>query len=203
MIKRIIDIIFSGSLLLFLSPVFLLISILIKLDSAGPVFYKSLRVGRLGKPFRMLKFRSMVKDAALIGPKITTRDDPRITNIGRLLRATKVDELPNLFNVLKGELSLVGPRPELPEYVKRYNKMEQEVLRLKPGITGPSQLKYIDEAEKLHNIDTDYPSILSDKLALDLEYLSNASFLFDIKILLNTLKKLLSQSYLITRNWKP
>ncbi|MCK4352709.1 sugar transferase [candidate division WOR-3 bacterium] len=190
MIKRIIDFKVSGILILILSPLFLLISFLIKLDSEGPVFYKSSRIGKDGKPFQILKFRSMIKDAELKGSKITTKNDSRITHIGKILRNTKLDELPNLVNVLIGELSLVGPRPEVPEYVEKYSPREREVLKLKPGITGPSQLKYINESSHLHNLSKDYPQILSDKLTLDIEYLKNASLIFDIKILFSTLKAL-------------
>ena len=119
MIKRIFDFIVSGILILAFSPLFFLIPFLIKLDSEGPIFYKSIRIGKGGKPFQIFKFRSMMKDAELKGPKITPKDDPRITHIGNFLRNTKLDELPNLFNVLKGELSLVGPRPEVPKYVEK------------------------------------------------------------------------------------
>ena len=195
MIKRIIDFKVAGLLILILSPLFLLISLLIKIDSEGPVFYKSTRIGKGGKPFKMLKFRSMVKDAELTGPGITTKDDPRITHIGKLLRATKLDELPNLFNVLKGDMSLVGPRPEVPEWVAKYTSQQREILRFKPGMTGPAQLKYINESLKIKNIDKDYPSILFDKLTLDLEYLKEASLLFDIKLLLTTLKEVITSNY--------
>lgn len=194
MVKRTIDIVVSVCLLLLLTPLFLLISLLIKLDSEGSVFYKSVRIGRGGLPFRILKFRSMVKDAELKGPDTTKKNDPRVTSLGRILRATKLDELPNLFNVLRGELSIVGPRPEIPEYVERYTPEEREVLRVNPGMTGLSQIKYINESSQLRDIERDYPSILADKLKLDLDYVKENSILLDIKILISTIKAILFQA---------
>jgi len=144
----------------------------------------------------MYKFRTMVVEADRVGPAMTYRDDPRITNLGRFLRGTKLDELPQLINVLKGEMSLVGPRPEDPAFVAHYDAEQREVLRVKPGITGPTQLAYRDEASMLEgtSADEDYLTrIMPEKLELDLHYLQNRSLALDIKILWQTARTLLSK----------
>ena len=189
MLKRTFDLIVSLVTLIVLSPLFAVIAALVKLDSPGPAFYRAERIGRGGRPFRMYKFRTMVVGADRAGPAITCRDDPRITRLGRLLRRTKLDELPQLLNVLRGEMSLVGPRPEAPRYVALYSPQQREVLKARPGITGLAQLAYIHEEELLNpaNLDRDYVRVLLPrKLALDLEYVNGRSFLLDLKILLWT-----------------
>ena len=188
MVKRIFDITVALIGLIILIPVFIVIAILIKLDSPGPVFFKGKRVGQYGKIFYILKFRSMVPDAPQKGATITCKDDPRITRIGRFLRNTKLDELPSLVNVLKGEMSLVGPRPEAPAWVERYTPQQQVVLTIKPGITGLAQIKYRSEEELLSkaNWETEYFQIMHDKLNIDLHYVKNRSFILDIRILLGT-----------------
>ena len=196
MAKRVLDLFVSALGLLLLSPLMLILGIWIKLDSRGPVFYRGERVGKDGRPFRMYKFRTMVVEADRVGPAITYRDDPRITNLGRFLRGTKLDELPQLINVLKGEMSLVGPRPEDPAFVAHYDAEQREVLRVKPGITGPTQLAYRDEASMLEgtSADEDYLTrIMPEKLELDLHYLQNRSLALDIKILWQTARTLLSK----------
>lgn len=188
-VKRVLDIIGAGGGLFFLWPAFLIIAVLIKLDSRGDVFYKQERVGLGGKSFMMLKFRTMVRGADKNGPSVTYSDDPRVTRVGRLLRLTKVDELPNLWNVLVGEMSLVGPRPELPEHVAGFDDDEKRVLSVRPGITGPTQLRYIAEEEMLSpvNVDENYAtSVLRDKLKWDLDYIDNRGFFRDIGILITT-----------------
>ena len=188
MLKRLFDITAALIGLIILIPVFIVVAILIKLDSPGPVFFKGKRVGQYGKIFYILKFRSMVPDAPQKGATITCKDDPRITRIGRFLRNTKLDELPSLVNVLKGEMSLVGPRPEAPAWVERYTPQQQVVLTIKPGITGLAQIKYRSEEELLSkaNWETEYFQIMHDKLNIDLHYVKNRSFILDIRILLGT-----------------
>ncbi len=187
--QRVLDVVISGLGLVLLSPLILLLSIWIKSDSRGPVLYRGERVGKDGRPFLMYKFRTMVLKADRIGPAVTYRDDPRITKVGRFLRRTKLDELPQLINVLKGEMSLVGPRPEDPSYVAHYNAQQREVLRVKPGITGPTQLQYRDEASMLKgdSADEDYlRRIMPEKVKLDLSYVQNRSLALYIKILWQT-----------------
>ncbi|UCE28360.1 MAG: sugar transferase [Candidatus Coatesbacteria bacterium] len=188
-VKRVLDIVGAGFGLLFLWPVFLIVAALIKSDSRGHIFYQQERVGLGGDGFMMVKFRTMVRDADKDGPSVTHSDDPRVTRVGRLLRLTKVDELPNLWNVLVGEMSLVGPRPELPEHVSRFDEDEKRVLSVRPGITGPTQIRYIAEEEMLSpvNVDENYAtSVLRDKLKWDLDYIDNRGFFRDIVILITT-----------------
>ena len=136
MLKRLLDIGISSIALAVFSPLFLIIALLIKLDSPGPVFYRGVRVGRFGRPFRMFKFRTMVQDADKIGPPSTAADDPRITRVGRWLRRFNIDELPQFIDVLLGNMSLVGPRPDLPELIELYTEEERKVLlSVRPGIT--------------------------------------------------------------------
>lgn len=188
MAKRLLDIIAAFVGLVVLAPLFIVIGIVIKIDSSGPVFFKGERIGQYGRRFYILKFRSMVADAPHLGTTITSRDDPRITRIGRVLRRTKLDELPSLLNVLKGEMSLVGPRPESPAWVERYTPQQRAVLTVKPGITGLAQIKYRNEERLLStaNIEIEYPRIMDDKLSMDLHYLETHSFFMDVRILLET-----------------
>ncbi|MXY99625.1 sugar transferase, partial [Candidatus Poribacteria bacterium] len=172
--KRIFDVVFAMLAFLLLSPLFFIGSLLAKLQSKGPVFYKSERVGKDEVIFAMYKFRTMVVNADTLGGSLTTYKDARITPIGRFLRWTKLDELPNLINVIKGEMSLIGPRPEAPDYVKYYTEIQKQVLLVKPGITGPSQLANRDEEEKLKGQqDAEHyyiTELMPKKLALDLHY---------------------------------
>lgn len=194
MLKRLFDLVFSALALILLSPLMLALGIWIKVDSEGPVFYRGERVGKDGKPFHMYKFRTMVLKADRMGPAITHRNDPRITKVGGFLRRTKLDELPQMINVLKGEMSLVGPRPEDPSYVAHYDDTQRQVLSVKPGVTGPTQLRYRDEASMLEGAgaDEDYLTrIMPDKLKLDLHYIRNRSLVSDIKILWRTATTLL------------
>ena len=189
--KRTFDLVFAiiASLLLF--PLFLLGSLLAKLQSQGPVFYKAKRVGKDEALFEMYKFRTMVVNADTLGGSLTTYRDTRITRIGRFLRWTKLDELPNLINVIKGEMSLIGPRPEAPDYVKYYTEIQKQVLQVKPGMTGPSQLANRDEEAKLKGQqDAEHyyiTELMPKKLALDLHYVATQSIASDIGWLLKTL----------------
>ncbi len=163
MAKRIFDIVSSAVGLLVLSPVLLLLAITIKTGSKGPVFYRGQRAGRYGKPFRILKFRSMVTDAEQLGGSSTSDDDPRITRVGRFMRKLKLDELPQLLNVLIGEMSLVGPRPQVLDYVSRYSDEEQLVLQVRPGITDWASIWNSDEGAILagfHDPDKAYDELI-------------------------------------------
>lgn len=177
--------------LLVLCPFFLLIALLIKLGSPGPVFYRGWRVGRWGKPFRILKFRTMVVNADKFGGPSAACDDPRITGIGRFLRKNKLDELPQLLNVLKGEMSLVGPRPEVPEYVEMFSEEEKAILAVRPGITDWATLWNPDEGTVLAGSPDSEKcykeNIRPVKIRLQLEYVRKRSFRADLVIILQTL----------------
>ena len=187
--KRIFDIIFSIIILMMISPLLFLVSILIKLDSKGTVFYRAKRVGQFGTVFNMWKFRTMISEAEIKGPSITVANDPRVTKIGKILRRTKIDEWPSFLNVLWGDMSVVGPRPESEDWVKKYSKQEEKVLLIKPGITGPSQLKYRNEEKLLSGEDWQqkYLIMMKDKLSIDLKYFAENSFLRDLKIIIKTI----------------
>lgn len=189
--KRLFDIIISGLGLLCLSPLFLFVAVWIKLDSAGPVFYRQSRVGRGGKDFRIFKFRSMRTDSDK-GSLITIGEhDTRITRSGYFIRKYKIDELPQLINVLTGEMSLVGPRPEVRRYVDLYTPEQLHVLDVRPGITDESSIRYRDENKLLgsvENPDEYYINvIMQDKLRINLEYVAHHSFINDICLILRTI----------------
>lgn len=187
--QRLFDIVAAGAGLLLFSPLLLVVALWVKLDSPGPVFYRALRVGRGGIPFRLFKFRSMVADADRRGPGITTSGDNRVTRSGRWLRRTKVDELPQLLNVLCGEMSLVGPRPEDPRYVAHYTPEQRQILAYRPGITSAASLAYRHEEtlltgpnwEKLY-----LQQVMPAKLAVDLEYMAQRSLYTDLQLILRT-----------------
>lgn len=183
--------IFGASVgLLLLSPLLLLAALWVKFDSPGPVLYRAVRVGQAGKTFRLFKFRSMVADADRRGPGITTAGDARVTKSGRWLRRTKVDELPQLINVLRGEMSLVGPRPEDPRYVALYTDEQRRVLAYRPGITSAASLAYRHEERVLSGANWDQvyrEQVLPAKLAADLAYLAHRSLFTDIRLILRTI----------------
>jgi lipopolysaccharide/colanic/teichoic acid biosynthesis glycosyltransferase len=188
---RFIDVAASGLGMVLLAPLFLAIAVAIKLSTPGPAFYRALRVGKDGAPFRLYKFRSMVVEADKSGPGITTAEDSRITPIGHFLRKTKLDELPQLINVLRGEMSLVGPRPEDPRYVAHYTSDQRRVLRVRPGITSAASLRYRDEAALLSGPDWEkayVESIMPQKLAIELTYLQQRNLLTDLELIMLTLK---------------
>lgn len=190
MIKRLFDLTASVIGILLLAPVYLVIALLIRLTSAGPIFYYARRVGQGGKHFTLYKFRTMVVNADQQGPGITRARDPRITKVGRFLRHTKLDELPQLFNIIRGDMSFVGPRPEDPRYVALYTPEQQKVLAVKPGITSLASVQYRHEEELLSgdNWEDQYiHDVLIKKLQIDLEYIGRASLLTDLKIILRTL----------------
>lgn len=195
LLKRLMDILASGLGLIFLSPILIIICILIKASSEGPIFFKQVRVGKNMKNFEILKFRTMVPNAEKLGKQITIGEDKRITSVGKVLRKYKLDELPQLFNVFMGDMSLVGPRPEVPKYVKLYSEEQRKVLDVKPGITDLASLRYKDENDILGKVDNpeEYyiTVIMKDKLELNLEYIEKNNILIDIYLIIKTIIKCL------------
>lgn len=193
--KRSFDLILSGLWLVLLSPLLTAIALLIKLDSPGPVFYRGRRVGLNGKPFRMFKFRTMILNADRIGGSSSPDDDPRVTGAGRFLRRYKLDELPQLLNVLVGEMSLVGPRPQVQWAVDLYSPEERLVLTVRPGITDYASVRFPNEGEILKGSsdpDKDYmENIHSEKMRLSLHYVRTRSFWGDIIIIIQTVTTIL------------
>jgi lipopolysaccharide/colanic/teichoic acid biosynthesis glycosyltransferase len=191
MIKRSFDILVAATSLLILSPLLLIVALLVRTTSPGPVFFRQERIGRGFRPFRIYKFRSMVQDAPRQGSQVTFGADPRITRVGRFLRATKIDELPQLINVLVGDMSLVGPRPEVRKYVEMFHNDYADVLRVRPGITDPASIKYRHEAEILGRCDNPEKEyierILPEKIRLGKEYAERPSLWLDLVIILKTL----------------
>lgn len=189
--KRIIDIICSFIGLVLLAPFLAMVATFIKCASPGPVFFRQTRMGQFGRPFRIYKFRTMCIDAETQGAQVTTGDDPRLTGVGRVLRRYKIDELPQLFNVVLGEMSLVGPRPEVPRYVAAFKKDYEQILKVKPGITDYASLEFKDESELLEmaeNPEKKYlDEILPVKIELYKKYLREQSFFNDIRLILLTI----------------
>jgi lipopolysaccharide/colanic/teichoic acid biosynthesis glycosyltransferase len=195
--KRVFDLFFSVIGLLFLVPVFPLIAIWITLDSPGPVFFRQVRVGRFGEPFRIFKFRTMRAEVEAKGKQITVRDDVRITRAGRFLRRYKLDELPQLLNVVKGEMSLVGPRPEVQRYVTLYPEgLREKVLSVPPGMTDYASIEYMDESALLADADdpeTVYVErVMPAKLRNYERYVGERSIGMDLKIIFATVKAIMS-----------
>ena len=194
--KRIFDCVVAAPILALISPILVLISILAKITSPGPLFYLQERVGQGGRHFKIVKFRSMVVGADQKGPGITCAGDTRVTWTGRILRHLKLDELPQLWNVLKGDMSLVGPRPELPLYVASYDQQQRAVLSVRPGITDAASIAYRWEEQLLSQ--SPAPEIfyrevvLPRKLDLNLSYITRMSLGYDLRLLLRTASSLLS-----------
>ena len=190
-LKRAMDIVISGGALAVLWPVLLLIAVAIKIDDPGPVFYRQVRVGRDGKEFRIFKFRTMVVDADKKGLQITVGRDNRITRVGRLLRKTKLDELAQLINVFVGEMSFVGPRPEVPKYVNLYTPYQRQVLLVRPGITDYASIAYRNENDMLEGAEDPEKMyidvIMPAKIELNMKYLHEISPLADIRLILSTI----------------
>jgi lipopolysaccharide/colanic/teichoic acid biosynthesis glycosyltransferase len=188
-VKRLFDCVMALFGLIVLAPVFVIIGVWIKATSPGPVFHRARRVGRHGVLFGLVKFRSMVVNADRLGAGITAGDDPRVTRPGRFLRRTKLDELPQLINVVKGEMSLVGPRPEDPRYVESYTSEQRRVLTVRPGITSWASVQFRHEEQLLSasTVDDVYRrEIMPQKLALDLQYVDRQSWRLDLAILWRT-----------------
>lgn len=191
MLKRIFDVIFSFAAFLFFLPLMGIIAVLIKREDSGPVFYRGLRTGIHEKPFRMFKFRTMVVNADKIGGPSTSDDDPRLLKIGKFLRNYKLDELPQLINIIKGEMSFVGPRPEVPVEVATYSNDEKRIFSVRPGITDWASLTFHNEGEILKGSKDPHQTyrekIRPGKIKLALKYVDEQSFLTDIKIIFQTI----------------
>lgn len=196
--KRLFDIVASGLGLVVLSPLFAILAVWIRIDSKGPVFYHQTRVGKDNKDFRLFKFRSLRPDSDSLGLITVGGRDPRVTRSGYYIRKYKLDELPQLLNVFKGDMSLVGPRPEVRKYVDMYTPEQMRVLSVRPGITSLASIRYRNENEILAAADDPdrcyIEQIMPDKLAIDLEYVNRASLLNDIKLIFSTFKEIISGS---------
>lgn len=193
-LRRWLDVIVAGAGLLLLSPLFALLSLLIVLDASGPVLYRARRVGKGGQPFDLYKFRSMITNADRQGPGITAASDHRITRLGRFLRRTKLDELPQLINVLRGEMSLVGPRPEDPRYVALYTPEQRRILAIRPGITSAASLSFRHEEQLLSGGDWEAiycNEVMPAKLAIDLQYFAQHTLRSDVQLILRTMLAML------------
>lgn len=196
--KRILDLVISGCALCFIWPVYLIIAVFIALEDGWPVFYRADRGGYRNKPFRICKFRSMVKNADKIGGGTTALNDSRITKIGKFLRKTKLDELPQIVQVFLGKMSLIGPRPELLQYVRQYNGEERDILKVRPGITDFSSIEFInlDEIVGGENADEMYEKyVLKRKNQLRVKYAHSVSFTTDVYILCKTLAAVLNKVF--------
>lgn len=195
--KRLFDIFFSLNLLIIFSPFFILIALIVWLHDRGPVFYKAPRVGRYGKSFRMYKFRTMVVNADKIGASSTTSSDSRITPVGKFLRKYKLDELPQMFNVLGGSMSVVGPRPDVKQFTDMFTGEELDILKVKPGITDYASVWNADEGSILEGAadpDKAYLELIwPEKKRLQLKYVRERSFWVDIKIVFLTLQALIKK----------
>jgi lipopolysaccharide/colanic/teichoic acid biosynthesis glycosyltransferase len=192
--KRVFDIVIATCAIIFLSPLFIVVALIVKATSSGPVLFRQQRIGKNFRPFFICKFRTMVRDASLRGGPITFGNDSRITKVGHLLRKTKIDEFPQLINVLKGEMSLVGPRPEVPRYVEMFRPDYEVILRVRPGITDLASIKYRDEAAILGQAkdpEEEYINrVLPEKIRFAKEYVRRSSFLFDLCIIFKTILQL-------------
>jgi len=200
--KRVFDVAVASAGLVLASPLLLVATIAIKAGSPGPVVYRGVRVGRGGRTFHILKLRTMRAGADTQGPALTHAADPRVTGVGRFLRRTKFDEVPQLLNVIRGDMSLVGPRPEHPDFVEHYTEEQRRVLAVRPGITGPSSLAFMREEDMLTGADpvAQYvTSIMPKKLEIDLDYIRTATFGGDLKILGLTVLRVLGLS---RRDWR-
>lgn len=194
MTKRCFDVLVSLIALIVLSPVLVFLALIIKCESRGPIFYRGIRSGLNGTPFRILKFRTMVPDAEKIGGPSTGLNDPRLTRTGAFLRKYKLDELPQFINVLSGTMSIVGPRPQVEQYTKLYNDEEKVILSVKPGITDYASLHFINLDQLLgdHNVDDRYRQEIEPvKNRLRIKYATEQSFLVDCKIILHTILRVL------------
>lgn len=190
--RRLFDASAAALGLLVLSPLLLVVAVSVAASSPGPVFFRQVRVGRGGEPFNILKFRTMRTDAERTGGQLTVGEDPRITRVGRFLRQWKMDELPQLINVVRGEMALVGPRPEVPRYVELYTEEQRQVLTVRPGITDPASVAFRSESELMgrHPDPERYyiEEIMPRKLSINLDYLSRRTLLSDVGVILNTFR---------------
>ena len=188
--NRAADLVIALPLLVVLAPLLAALAVAVRLTSRGPALHRARRAGLGGRPFTMYKLRTMRAGASGEGPAITARSDPRVTRLGRGLRSSRLDELPQLWNVVRGDMSIVGPRPEDPRFVAAYTEEERRVLSVRPGITGPAQLAFRDEAARLDPADPDGSysrDVLPAKLAVDLEYVRRRSLAADLAIIARTI----------------
>jgi lipopolysaccharide/colanic/teichoic acid biosynthesis glycosyltransferase len=199
--KRVFDFVGGVVLLVLASPIMLLLAVLVAITSPGPVLFRQSRVGKNGREFTLLKYRSMRQNSRHSGPGLTRKGDPRVTAVGRLLRRTKLDELPQLINVIRGDMSLVGPRPDLAEYLRTLTPQQSAVLALRPGITSPTALRFVNEEELFAEVSPEqltdhYTSThLPQKIQQDLEYASTASLIGDVAILLRTVSGVIRHAF--------
>ncbi len=198
MVKRAFDLAAASVGLVLLSPLFAVVALAIRATSSGPVFFRQERVGLGGRPFRIFKFRTMRQDAEAMGRQLTVAGDPRVTRVGAALRRWKLDELPQLINVVRGEMSLVGPRPEVPRYVAHYDERQRRVLAVRPGITDPASIAYRDENDLLcAAVDpegTYLRDVMPRKLEMNLAYLERRSLWSDVGVIISTLVRLLKRT---------
>jgi lipopolysaccharide/colanic/teichoic acid biosynthesis glycosyltransferase len=195
--KRVFDVCVSVAGLILLSPLLAGIAFAIRCTSPGPVLFRQLRIGLCGRPFTILKFRTIVARAPSLGPNVSPADDPRVTRIGAFLRRRYLDEIPQLLNVIRGDMSVVGPRPETPEFVALYTPEEMRVLQVRPGMAGPSTLAFESEAKVLAGTDDPYryyvDRLLHERVGADLAYLDQQSFLYDLHVLVKTVLMVLKE----------
>lgn len=195
--KRSFDIISSGAALILLSPLFIILSVCICVDSPGSPFFSQKRVGRHGRIFNIYKFRSMVVEKSDDSPSITRKNDDRITKIGAFIRKYKIDEIPQLINVFIGDMSIVGPRPEVPKYVAMYNEEQRRILSVRPGLTDLASISFIDEEQILAVSDdmekTYVEEIMPKKLQLGIQYINSLTFFNDIKLIFRTFASILKK----------
>ena len=196
-VKRIIDLMVSSLGLIALLPLLISIAFIIKWESKGPILYRGERVGLNKHLFQIFKFRTMVENAESLGGLVTSKNDTRVTRIGSILRKYKIDEIPQLFNILRGDMSLVGPRPEVTEFTSLYKKEEEIIFSVKPGLTDFSSIEFVQLGETLGNnsnkrFEEEVNKVLRRKIELRIKYVLERSFLVDIKILIMTVKKLIS-----------
>ena len=196
-VKRIIDLIVSSLGLIVLLPLLISIAFIIKWESKGPILYRGERVGLNKHLFQIFKFRTMVENAEFLGGLVTSKNDTRVTRIGSILRKYKIDEIPQLFNILRGDMSLVGPRPEVTEFTSLYKKEEEIIFSVKPGLTDFSSIEFVQLGETLGNnsnkrFEEEVNKVLRRKIELRIKYVLDRSFLVDIKILIMTVKKFIS-----------
>jgi len=192
--KRVMDVTLAATALVLFSPLLLLVAWMVKRSGPGPVFYRGVRAGFHGKPFRIFKFRTMVTDAERLGGPSTAHNDPRLTKVGRILRKYKLDELPQLLNILKGEMSFVGPRPQVEKYTKLYNDKEKIILSVRPGLADYASIKFVNLDKILgdEKVDEKYlKEIEPEKNRLRLKYVKEQSFWIDMKIIAKTIVTLL------------
>lgn len=203
--KRVLDFVGGVVLLVLAFPLMVVLGLFVAITSRGPVLFRQSRVGKNGREFTLLKYRSMRQNAPQSGPGLTRRGDPRVTAIGRVLRRTKLDELPQLINVIRGDMSLVGPRPDLAEYLCTLTPQQSAILALRPGITSPTSLRFVNEEELFAGLS---PSRLTDhytsthlprKVQQDLQYASTASFISDVVILLRTVTGVIRHAFGLSR----